>query len=382
MLRSAIKWMVFKIIYPVCYFIGSRRPVKRDKMIFVESHGDEISDNYILLYDSLNKSGYDTHVHILGIAQSSWSSIIIRTVRMIWDISTARCVLLDESNSAFGAFRIRKDTKLIQMWHACGAFKKWGYSVIDKTFGEDRQTLDRYNGHNNYSLVAVSGKNICWAYEEAFGLAKDSGIVRPIGVSRTDVFFDEKRRNEAASKISKLGAFANNRKVIIYLPTFRGSISKAQTAPPLDMGVLSEIRDDYIFLVKQHPFVKKPMDIPNEYRDFVVEISNLLTTDELIMAADICITDYSSIVFEYSLMHRPIAFFAYDLEEYYDERGFYYPYEEFVPGPIVKTTRELVDFVHNVDRFDYDKLDKFRAEYMDGCDGHSTERLIEYITKH
>ena len=381
MLRNAVKWFVFKCLYPLCYYIGSRHSVRQNKAVFVESHGNELSDNYTLLYSALNELEFDTHVHMLRISESGWFKIIIRTMGMIWDVSTAQCVLLDESNSAFGAFKIRKGTSLIQMWHACGAFKKWGYSVTDKTFGEDKQTLDQYNGHRNYSLVAVSGRNVCWAYEEAFGLDKDSGIVKPIGVSRTDVFFDDNRKREALFKISNLDIKIDGRKIIIYLPTFRGSISMAQTSSPLDIGILSELGDEYVFIVKQHPFVKKPLDIPERYRDYIIEVSDNVTTYELIMASDVCITDYSSIVFEYSLMHRPIVFFAYDLEEYYDERGFYYPYEEFVPGPIVKNTRELVDIIHDIDMFDYNKLDEFRAKFMDGCDGHSTERLIKYIRK-
>ena len=85
---------------------------------------------------------------------------------------------------------MRKETQMVQVWHACGAFKKWGCSVADKTFGDSMKDLKQYSGHRNYTLVPVSGEEVCFAYEEAFGLEKDCHIVRPLGVSRTDVLFD------------------------------------------------------------------------------------------------------------------------------------------------------------------------------------------------
>ena len=74
-----------------------------------------------------------------------------------------------------------------------------------------------------------------------------------------------------------------------------------------------------------------------------------------------------------------MVFFAYDLEEYYDERGFYYPYESFVPGSIVKTTKELVECIEKIEEFDMERIRVFRQRYMSGCDGHSTERILENV---
>ena len=97
------------------------------------------------------------------------------------------------------------------------------------------------------------------------------------------------------------------------------------------------------------------------------------------MVSHLCITDYSSVLFDYSLLDKPILFFAYDLEAYYDERGFYYPYESFVPGPIVRNTRELVEQIKQADQWDHQRLVEFRERYMSGCDGASTKRILDAI---
>ena len=94
-------------------------------------------------------------------------------------------------------------------------------------------------------------------------------------------------------------------------------------------------------------------------------------------ASDICVTDYSSLVFEWSLFEKPTAFFAFDLDSYLDERGFYYDYDSMTPGPILKTTEELGDWILSLDEgFDRTEIHAFRERFMGACDGHSTERII------
>ena len=110
------------------------------------------------------------------------------------------------------------------------------------------------------------------------------------------------------------------------------------------------------------------------------DLSEDMTIEELLMVSDVCISDYSSIVFEYSLFERPMVFYAPDLEDYDDWRGFYYPYEEMTPGPIVKTTQEIGDYLLNLDeRFDQDRIHEFRQFFMSSCDGKATKRILKLL---
>lgn len=384
MIRRICKWIVFKIVYPSVYFLGSRRKVKEDKLLFVENHSEEVSGDYLLLMERFREQHYDIRVHYLRVSSSVWTQVIKRTIALLWDMTTAKCVFLNESNSAFGAFSLRTETKLIQLWHACGAFKKWGNSVAEKEFGDSKKDLEQYSGHRNYSLVPVSGDAVCWAYVEAFGLESNPSVVKPLGVSRTDVYFSEERRQNAIAALQRfdeniMQGSMKGRKIILYAPTFRGDIKGAKSPDQLDLKELSRLRDEYVVLVKQHPFVKDEFVVEEEYKDFCVDVQSELTIEELLLVADVCVTDYSSIIFEYSLMKRPMLFFAYDVEDYYDERGFYYPYEEFVPGPIVPTTKELVYQIEHIEDMDMTSVEAFCTQYMSGCDGHSTERIVKYV---
>lgn len=379
MIRLICKWIVFKWIYPICYHAGCLRKIRQKKIIFVENHAEQLSDNFLLLKEAFEERDYEISTHYLRISTSGWGKVVLRSIRLIWDMAAAKCVFLCDSNSIFGAFTLRPQTKLVQLWHACGAFKKWGYSIAEKEFGDNKKTLDTFPGHKNYDLVSVSGADVCWAYEEAFGLKDRPGVVQALGVSRTDIYFQEEKKQQAYSHLEKSNFPLQGRRIILYAPTFRGDIQTARTPDGLDLGSLYSLQEEYLIFIKQHPFVKRRMTIPEEYQDFCIEITDELSMEELLMVSDICVTDYSSIVFEYALLGKPILFFACDLEEYYDERGFYYPYEEFVPGPVVRTTEELLQEIERIAHFDKDRIEDFRKQYMSGCDGHSTERIMEYV---
>jgi CDP-ribitol ribitolphosphotransferase len=336
---------------------------------------DKMSDDFRLIYQALEAEGAETKVHYLKIYQGNWLYTIKESLSLLWDMGNAFGVFLSESNSLFGSFQLRSETELVQLWHACGAFKKWGRSVADKTFGDDAKELERYDGHKNYTLVPVSGEAVCWAYEEAFGL-ENRHVVKPIGVSRTDLYFDEEKKKQALRRVKEL--VGQDKKIILYAPTFRGDINRAKSPEILDYeGLYQALHREYVILIKQHPFVKEAVVIPEKYEGFLYEITEELHTDELLLAADILVTDYSSIIFEYSLLERPMIFLAHDLDDYYDERGFYYPYKDFVPGPVVQNTEQLLEAVACVEHIDKRVIRDFKDRYMSGCDGHATRRVLE-----
>ena len=95
--------------------------------------------------------------------------------------------------------------------------------------------------------------------------------------------------------------------------------------------------------------------------------------------ADLCITDYSSLIFEYSIFERPILFYAYDLKEYCKEQGFFYEFESFVPGYICKTEEDIIYQIEHTTDYDLKKMREFRKKFMSSCDGHATERILKLV---
>ena len=214
-------------------------------------------------------------------------------------------------------------------------------------------------------------------------LKHEDNIVRPAGVSRTDVFYDPEFIQSARDEVLKVFPEIGDRKIILYAPTFRGRTKSATTPDCLDVAAFAKhFSKDYVLLLKHHPMVKKRPLIDPEYADFAKDVTTELNIDTLLCVSDICISDYSSLIFEYSLFERPMIFYAYDLDDYFDWRGFYYKYDEMTPGPIFKTNEEMIDYIEHVDeRFDREEVRIFKEKFMGACDGHATDRIWDMMQK-
>ena len=126
--------------------------------------------------------------------------------------------------------------------------------------------------------------------------------------------------------------------------------------------------------------MQKLPQIPDKCTHFAKDCTGRLSIEDCLCAADICITDYSSIIFEYALFERPMLFFAYDLDDYNDWRGFYYPYEEMTPGPVCQTTQEMIDYIRKLPAgFDQEQVHAFKEKFMGACDGHATDRILQLV---
>ena len=378
------KFYTLKVLYPSIYKKYAKQPVKEDKVVFIELRQPKISNSFQVLYDDLkNNYQFDIHEHFLRTTFVKRKEHVERCKAMIQDIADAKYVFLNEASNVVSSVPLREETVLTQLWHGCGAFKRFGMSTADMIFGDNRKNMLKYPFNKNYTHVTVSSPEVIWAYEEAMNIKPEEGIVKPLGSSRTDVFFDKEFINAAYRKVHELMPQSKDKKIILFAPTFRGRVAKAASPDCFDVAQFYEnFSDEYVLIFKHHPLVRKCPEIPEAYQDFAVDFTDTMTIEELICVSDICISDYSSLVFEYSLFERPMLFFAYDLDEYFDWRGFYYDYYELAPGPICKTNEEMVDYIKHIDeRFDKDRVIAFKEKFMSACDGHATERIEKIVFK-
>ena len=371
-------------LYPHAYAKqAASKPVDPKKVIFVESKLGAMPDSFTLIWERLNEiGGFELKYTTLGAKSVGLAKYTQNSYELVKDMADAAYVFLCDANDIVSSVPLRPETKIVQLWHACGAFKKWGMSTGEKKFGADQADIRRHPYYGNLSLVTVSAPEVEWAYREAMLLEDTPDVVQAVGVSRTDVFFDRAFLQEAASTVRQAVPKIDGRKIILYAPTFRGHVKSAAGPDQLDIAAMrAALGDDYALLIKHHPYVTNPPEIPAGCEDFAFEITKSgLPIDKLLATADVCITDYSSIVFEYSLFKRPIAFFAYDLADYDDWRGFYYDYDELTPGPVFQDTEPLVHWIESLEHgFDDTEIAAFRERFMSACDGHSTERILRKI---
>lgn len=375
-------YLLFKQM-PAVYDKYKNQPIDENKVVFVEIRLAEISNSFRELYDELrNNYDYEIHTHFLRNSFVPRDQYIENCKKMLEDIATAKYVFVNEASDIISCVDLRQETVITQLWHGCGAFKRFGMSTADKIFGFNGAEQKRHPFYKNYSYVTVSSPEVIWAYAEAMDLEDRKEIIRPVGVSRTDVFYKQEITDQAFEHLYEKFPAAKGKKIILFAPTFRGRVANAQTPDCFDLKMFAEhFADEYVVVFKHHPLVKVLPEIPEEYVDtFAYDATHTMTIEDLLCVSDICISDYSSLIFEYSLLERPMLFYAYDLDDYFDWRGFYYDYDALTPGPICKTNEEMVDYIEHIEeRFNKQEVIDFKNKFMSACDGHATERIIEMV---
>lgn len=375
---ESIRWLMLKLILPGWYKLWCICPVNEKSAVFIEVKFPEVSDNFIELQQRM-KEKYQITNYFLRNSYVGKIEYFKRCFHMLKGLARAKYAFVNEANYVLGTIHLRKETKLVQTWHACGAYKKFGYSSIGGEFGASKSDKLRYPTHRNYTLVPVSSPAIVWAYEEAMGI-EGTGIVQPLGVSRTDLFFQDSYIEKARKKLEEKIPAAKEKKCILYAPTFRGNVGDAENPNEIDLSAFREnFQDEYILLLKFHPLASDSIKIKEEDASFAYDLTKDFTVNELLCTCDICISDYSSLIFEYAIFKKPIFLFTYDLDAYYNDRGFYYDIKTMLPGSLCMTNEELIDKIKHIESYDMDCLERFREKYMASCDGKATDRILKYI---
>lgn len=378
--RTVYKLLLFKLFLPLEYRLYARKPVNSRRTVFIEVRRNRVSSSFSLLWSALGNDGlHELELCCLMLGSCGAVEYIKNCRAMVKSIARARYVFINEGSTAFSCLPVRKETTVIQTWHGCGAFKRVGMSAYGNGKNVSGGRLERrvFPMCRHMDFITISSPAVAWAYEEAFDLHEGDGQrICPVGTSRTDVYFDESRVTRSAQRIRKAFPQSAGKKIILYAPTFRGETNDPVMPDRLDIDLLRRcLEDEYILLIKHHPVIKEKQIIPEGCEDFAFDVSGL-EAEDLLMAADICISDYSSIVFDYSLLDRPMIFFVYDIEEYSDWRGLYYPFEDFCPGIMASTSEEVADAVLSDKLYNAEKMRDFRSLHMSACDGHATERII------
>lgn len=350
------------------------------RVLFATSNSAHISGNLASIRDELSRRrpaipivviSYRSTSSIRGLAHAALASILAG-----FHLARARVSIVDDY---FLPMYVAKPpgATYLQVWHASGAFKRFGYSVLDKSFGRTRELVSRLPIHVNYDTCLVSARRFAPYYAEAFRQPVDH-FIASTGIPRTDVLFGQRRA--AAERRVRAQYRLPAKRTILYAPTFRGDATTSARAPvTLDLGLLRQaLGEDHVVLLRQHPFVGSQPPLDSALASFVIDTSDHPDIQELMLVSDVLVTDYSSAIFEFSLLSRPMAFFAPDLDDYTNERGFYFEYRTGVPGPVFSTTEDLAKWLRAGD-FDLDRVARFREESFEVADGHASERFVDRI---
>ena len=285
-------------------------------------------------------------------------------------------IFVDDYAPVFGFFKLGRKTKLIQVWHAGEGFKSVGYS----RFGKDGSPFPDGSCHKQYTHVITGSEHLIDVFHEVFGIEKEAFY--PVGMPRMDGFLDPEVINEFKDDFYTKYPELQEKKIILFAPTYRGAEQKYAyyDYSKLDFQRIYEFcqKEDAVFLIKMHPFVKTLPEIPEFLQDRIREFSRFPDINKLYYVTDLLITDYSSNYFEYALLQRPVVFYTYDREFYELTRGVHRSILESAPGKVCDTFDQLMECLEQKD-FETEKIIQFAKDNFGGYRGDASDRVIDEI---
>ncbi len=373
---------IFYSLYAVFFNICRIFPVKKNRVAFVAPHNGGEKDSLGVMRSYIRKIGGHDIVNIstrdLQLDFSGIKSLVISCLKAAGfftlkakALATSKYVFLNDNFMPMADLNFSKEAVITQLWHAEGAFKKFGLSapLTDEVAMREKKCSEKL------TYVICSSKNVVPVYSEAFGI--DESKILPLGAPRIDLLLSERNTAEIRKAFDNAHPDCKGKKLILYAPTFRenGDADK-KLLDNINMAEFNKhLGDEYALLIKLHPQINSSKPI-----DGAVDVTKGHDIGELTLISDMLITDYSSACMDFALLSKPCIFFAFDLEEYEKERSFYYDYESYVPGDVAKTFDEVISAIKSP-RSSEEKLRAFREFNFDYTDCNNAERIYNRIFK-
>lgn len=366
-----------RIDYIILYnYFRIVKKVDDNKILFLSDSRSDLTGNFEFVYNEIIKDK-KYEINTLLKKNLSVKKTLKEKIHMCREIASSRVVFIDDFYPIIYVLKLRKETSLVQLWHAMGAFKTVGYSRSGKPGGPDSISLT----HRGYTGAIVSSESIRKNYAEAFNM--DIEKVDALGIPRTDIFFDKKYETNIKKKLYDKYPKLKNKKVILFAPTFRGNGQKTAyyNFDWIDFKKFKKaFSKDYVCIIKLHPFIKNVPDYDFSKDDFYMDLTSEREINDLLFITDVLITDYSSVIFEYSFFERPVVFFTPDLDEYRGSRDFYYPLDKYTYGDVVRDDDELINAIKK-GKVDKKKIKEFKDYFCSSCDGKSTKKVVDYYVR-
>ncbi|WP_077623403.1 CDP-glycerol glycerophosphotransferase family protein [Sediminibacillus massiliensis] len=372
---------IYLFLVRMTFNLFNLAPLK-EKTTLVASFGDNIShvadelaaktDTEIIILKTAGCKKDFSHLNAAVINFESRN--LVNFITSIFHLATSKVILVDNYYGFLSVMNFKPDVICVQLWHAAGAVKRFG--LRDPSIkNRSHRAIKRFEEvYKRFHYVVVGSEKMSNIFRESFGLSNHN-ILRT-GIPRTDFFFDKKETHEIERQLEKQFPVIRDKKVILYAPTFRDDqLTSPKLALDLDR-LYQEFKDEYVVFLRLHPAVT--FQLKNQYPDFVVDVKDYENINHLLLITDILISDYSSIPFEYALLHKPMIFYSYDLEEYQTARGFWEDYRRNMPGPVVDSTEEIVEIIKN-NQFDMGRIRDFANEWNQYSRGNSSELLISFV---
>ena len=302
----------------------------------------------------------------------SYIPIFFEQIRLI---RHADVVIIDSYCMPVSLFKYLNKPKVIQIWHAIGLMKKTGYSILGKNEGGHGSLIMRFlKVHHNYDYIFASSESCRQSIAELFDYSEDHIIIQTL--PRIDNLFSDTYKKKTTKRLQEKYSFlVNGKKNILYAPTWR-SDNDELFANVIDWSNTFD-HNKYNLIIKFHPKTLK------QFYDSGIELADVIvlekeTSANLAIVCDYLVSDYSSLIYEFISLEKPVFYFSFDLDGYVDERDFYFDYVKEIPGDIYKTALDLNRAIDK-ECYNLEKANQFFKKYVNISDKGCANQIANFI---
>lgn len=358
------KYILHLVLY-VNYLISFAFKIKDNRITYISYKSDKLEGNFKLISKEIDKLlCYEQKYILLKYKKSLAGDLqyFFNCIKQLYYINTSKLVILDYNNFVVSNYKKDK-VKVLQVWHASGAIKK---------FGNDIKREYKIKG---YDYVLANSKEWVKPFSTAFGVEEENVIIT--GIPKTDRIFSGRKQDKYRSQLLEKYPQLKDKKVVLYAPTFRGDAVKDTTFININLDYLEKkLGEEYIVIYKMHPILEektmsKSKTIINANKE---DIYSLFTV------TDILISDYSAIILDFLNFNKPIISYVPDIDKYKSERGLYINYEKDIPSIICKTENDIIEAIAK-SKFINQNMDNYKNKYFKYSDGKSTKRVVDLIER-
>lgn len=369
--------------YKLAYFHRYlKQPVKENVILFETFMAKNYSDSpkYIYEYIAQNHPEYECVWAINDGAKIPYGAKTVKrfSFQYAYYLAVSKYLVFNVRPPLW--YRKREEQVFLETWHGT-PLKRLVFDQEEVTSASPKYKQQFYRQRKDWDFLVSANPfstktfRSCFLYE---------GEMLEYGYPRNDILYWPNKDEIAQQLKEKLG-IPKAKKTILYAPTWRddqhyGS-GQYKFELALDLKLMKErLQDDYVVLLRTHHYISDHIDVSG-LGDFVINLSSYDDISEIYLISDICITDYSSVFFDYANLKRPILFYTYDFDKYKNQlRGFYIDMNTEVPGPLLYTSEQVVQAIEDIDEITEEYKERYDQFYDRFCcydDGHASEHVAE-----
>ena len=373
---------LYKLAY---YHRYLKMPIKENVVLFETFMAKNYSDSPKYIYEALNKmypGKYECVWAINGKHDIPYGAKTIKrfSFQYAYYCAISKYLVFNVRQPLW--FRKREGQVFLETWHGT-PLKRLVFDQEEVTSASPKYKEQFYKQRKEWDYLVsanpFSSKTFrsCFMYE---------GKMLEYGYPRNDILYASDKEERAKRLKEKLG-IPLDKKTILYAPTWRDDEhygkGEYKFTLALDLKKMKTMLEkDYVLLLRTHHYIADKIDTTG-LGGFAYNLSTYDDISEIYLITDICITDYSSVFFDFANLKRPILFYTYDIEKYKNQlRGFYIDMNTEVPGPLLYTSEEVIDAILHIDTIQnrYQKrYDDFYDRFCCFDDGHASENIVKEV---